>query len=162
MTDEKNQEELKQLIALYEQRVFALALYLVGGDRNKTYDVASDAFSEAVRKSRSLIPDDSFLAVAAAAVVERSRETKAMPSPDELDWPDAAEPEKGILRIVSRALQALTFQEKMLVLLRDQLNLPYKYIAAIACTNEKDAQMQTLQARSRLRKKIEDWTHGRE
>jgi DNA-directed RNA polymerase specialized sigma24 family protein len=159
LTDNRNQEELKHLISYYEQKIFALALYLIAGDRNKAYDVASSSFAETIQKSPSVEPIDSFLAAVAARVIEKSRIVKAMPSSDEIHWVGVADQEKGILRIVSQALQALSFDEKALVLLRDQLNLPYRDMAMIFQKDEKNVQAQTLQARSQLREKIEGWTH---
>jgi len=161
LSGDADQEELKYLIAYYEQKIFALALYLIGGDRNKTYDVASSSFAETIQKSPSVKPTDSFLAAVAAKVIEKSSLVKVMPSSDEIHWVGIADQEKGILRIVSQALQALSFDEKALVLLRDQLNLPYRDIAMIFRTDEKDVQAQTIQARGQLRKKVEGWTHRR-
>ena len=161
MNNNRNPEELKYLISHYEQKVFVLALYLIGGDRNKTYEVASSSFAETIQKSSSLKPTDPFLAAVAAKVIEKSRAIKAMPSSDEIHWIGVADQEKGILRIVSQALQALPFDEKALVLLRDQLNLSYKDIAMIFHSDEKNIQTQTIQARGQLRKKIEGWTHHR-
>ena len=40
-------EGLKLLISRYQQRVFALVLYLIGGDRDKAYDITASSFAEA-------------------------------------------------------------------------------------------------------------------
>ena len=159
MNGNTDQEELKNLIARYEQKVFALTLYLVGGDRNKTYEIASSAFAEAIQKNSPAEPTDPFLANVAAKVIEKSRVVKAMPSLDEIHWIGIADQEKGMLRIVGQALQALSFDEKALILLRDQQSLPYGDIAMIFHTDEKSAQARTIQARGQLRKQIEGLTH---
>jgi DNA-directed RNA polymerase specialized sigma24 family protein len=162
LSDDRDQEALKQLVSCCEQKVFALALHLIGGDRNKTYEIAASAFAEAIQKLPPSQPTGSFLTAAAAKVVEKSRTAKAMPSSDEIGLTGVADQEKGILRIVTQALRTLSFDEKALVLLRDQLHLPYKDIAAIFKTSEKNARSQTVQARDQLRKKIEEWAHHKD
>lgn len=154
-----NQEELNYLISYCERKVFALTLYLIGGDRNRAYEIATSAFADAIQKSSSAKPTDSFLAAVAAKVIEKSRVAKAMPSSDEIQLTGIVAQEKGILRIVSQALQSLPFDEKALMLLRDQLNLPYRQMATIFHTDERTIQTRTTQARSQLRKRIEGWTH---
>jgi DNA-directed RNA polymerase specialized sigma24 family protein len=54
----------------------------------------------------------------------------------------------------------LPFATKALLLLRDQLHLPYKDIADIFHTSESDARAQTAQAQMRFREKIEEILSG--
>ncbi len=42
-----NERAAKLLIEQYQQRVFALVLYLIGDDRDKAYDITASSFVEA-------------------------------------------------------------------------------------------------------------------
>ena len=58
--------------------------------------------------------------------------------------------------MVRKALYSLPFDTKALLLLRDQLHLSYKGIAAVLHVPESKAKIRTTQARSELRQKIEE------
>ena len=152
----QNEDTIKALIAQYQQKIFALALYLVGRDRDNAYGVCASSFTEAIRESSYLEQKEVFLVRLAGIVVEKCRNTKAIPIFDELEFLDLPAAEKMPLGIVLKALQALDFDSKALVLLRDQLNLLYKEISVIMRVSETDARRKTARARALLREKIEE------
>lgn len=59
-----------------------------------------------------------------------------------------------MLRFVRSALYVLPFEERALVLLRDQLNLSYRRIAAIVGAGEEAVRRRTVSARRDLREGI--------
>ncbi|MFH1799396.1 MAG: sigma factor-like helix-turn-helix DNA-binding protein [Candidatus Omnitrophota bacterium] len=147
---------IKLTIGRYQQRVFALALYLIGRDQDKAYDVCAGSFAEAMRVSPPWENEEAFLTTLVGIAVEESRVTKTIPVSNELDLLELPDAEKGPLRIVLKALRTLDFDAKALVLLRDQLNLSYKQIATIMRSSESAAKSNVIQAHARLRKAIED------
>lgn len=153
---ERDEEHLKLFILRYQNQVFALILYLIGGDQDKTYDICASSFAEAMRTSPPLEHEEAFLTTLIGNAIEKSRATKTIPTSNELDLLELPDAEKGPLRIVLKALQALDFDAKTLVLLRDQLNLSYGQIATIMRSSESNTRSKVTQARARLRKMIED------
>ena len=152
----QDEESLKLLIQRYEQRIFALVLYLIGGDCDKAYDVTASIFEEAIRTKTFSEKGDIFLARLADIAIQMSREVKAVPSSDEPDLIGLSAEEKKTLGIIKSALQRLPFEMRALLLLRDQLHLSYKDIATVFRTSERKAKIQTTQSRLKLRKKIEE------
>ena len=152
----KNEETLKSLISRYQQKILAFALYLIGGDRDKAYEVAASSFAEAIRKGYSLEKGDVFFIRVISVVFGKSRDIKTMPNLDEIDSMDSSAEEKRSLHIVQTALVKLSFETKALLLLRDQLHLPYKDISAIVGISENNARVQIEEARFSLRKEIEE------
>jgi len=155
---------LRSIISRYEQKIFALALYLIGGDKDKAYNVATSSFVEALRETPFLEKENISLSKIAGIAVEKCRDIKTILSPDEndSDFVDLPPVERQSLLIVKTALQKLPFDIRALVLLRDQLHLPYKSISSIFKISQGDAKVQTTQARIKLRETIKELLdHGR-
>jgi len=146
----------KLLIDRYQQRIFALILYLIGDDRDKAYEIAASSFVEALCAVSFRGKGNSFLIKLVGAAVEKSRDVKIMSSFNETDFMDIPSEKREVLLIVKRALQALPFTDKALLLLRDQLRLSHEDICAILRISKDGVGVQTTQARVRLRKKIEE------
>ena len=151
----QDEESLKSLISPYQQRIFALVLYLTGENRDKAYDIAVSSFVEAIQTT-PLFKNDGFLARVAGIAIKKSRDIKVMPSYDESDFINLPPEQRESLRIMKIALHLLPFDLKVLLLLRDQLHLAYKYISSILRISEKNTKIRTTQARIQLRKKIEE------
>lgn len=151
-----NEDSIKSLTAPYQQRIYALVLYLVGQDRDTAYHVCASSFTEALQENSAPEQKDIFLSRLIGIAVEKCRHVKTIPTLDALELLEIADAEKGPLRIVLKAFQALDFDAKVLVLLRDQLNLSYRQIATIMRSSESRARSEVTRARARLRKMIED------
>jgi DNA-directed RNA polymerase specialized sigma24 family protein len=149
-----NEEDLSSFISSYQQKIFALAFYLIGGDRDKAYDIASSSFAEVLRAASHLEQKGVLLSRIAGIVVQKSRAVKTIPVFDNTDFIDSAPEDKETLRILRTALQRLSFDLRALLLLREQVNLRYKDIAPIFRTSENNIRVQTTQARIQLRKII--------
>lgn len=155
-----NEEAVKLLIEQNQQRVFALVLYLIGDDRDKAYDITASSFVEAFSRAPSLEDKGFFLSRLLRAAIEKSRDAKIIPFPEETDFPDFSPERKNSLLMVKKALQALNFDEKALLLLRDQLHLSYREISAIFRVSEGNVRTQTIRARIHIRKKVEEVLSG--
>jgi DNA-directed RNA polymerase specialized sigma24 family protein len=152
----QDEKSLKLLISRYQRRVFALILYLIGGDRDKAYEVAASSFAEAINRSSSLEKEDVFFNAVVSIAIENSRSIKSVPTLEQIDVMDFSAAEKKSLSIIQTALQTLSLDAKALLLLRDQLHLPRKDISTMMSISENNARVQIEQARSSLRRKIEE------
>lgn len=153
MEDEKF---LKLQIQHFEQKTFALALWLIGGDKNKAYDIAVDSFVEALRVYSTNESESVFVTNLVNATIKRSQGIEVMPSFDESDFSDLPAGKRKSLPMVARALHLLPFETKSLLLLRVQLHLSYKIIADVFKISESDARSQMGQANIKFREKIEE------
>ena len=149
-------------IERYEQKIFALVLYLMGGSRDAVYDIAASACADALKASSPLEREDAFLVRLVRTAIEKSGDLKEADSPDDdSDLRDFPPEKRASLRMIKTALRALPFDTRALVLLRDQLHLPYRDIASVLSSSEKDVRIEITQARIRLRKEVENiLSHG--
>ena len=154
MISRDNEEVVNLLIQRYQQRIFALVLYLVGNDRDKVYDIAVSSFVEAFRTTVFPGECNTFLRRISSVAVEKSRDVKIIASSDEPDFTDLPKERRNSLFMLKKALQALPFDERAVLLLRDQLRISYEDISVVFRISERDARLQTTQARAHLRKKI--------
>ena len=67
---------LRLVVERHQQSVFALVMYLIGGDKNKTYAIASGAFSEILRAASPLDADSALLAKLVHSAIERCRDRR--------------------------------------------------------------------------------------
>ncbi|MCK5259840.1 MAG: hypothetical protein KAJ70_02140 [Candidatus Omnitrophica bacterium] len=153
---DQSEDILELFIARHQKSIFALALYLIGGDRDKAYDITVSSFVKVMRPMTLLQEKNAFLVQLAKATVAQCRNTKILPSFSESDFSNLSSGEKESLRIVKTALQRLPFDIKVPVLLRDQLHFSYPDISLVMDISERNARIQTIQAHSRLRSQITD------
>ena len=153
MEDEKF---LKLQIQRFEQKIFALALWLIGGDKNKAYGIAVASFVDALRVYSTNETEGIFVTNLVNATIKRSQGIEVMPSFDEADFADLPAGKRQSLSLVARALHLLPFETKALLLLRVQLHLSYKIIGDIFQIAESDARSQMGQANIQFREKIEE------
>lgn len=151
-----NDASIELLIKRYQQKIFALVVYLIGGNKDKSYEITASCFAEVIQTTSLLKADDVFVVNLAAAAVKNCRDIQTIPSFDETDFLELPQVKRKTLQIANEALQALPFDIKALLLLRDQLHLSYKQIAAVFRIPEKDAKVQTTQAKIQLRTKMEE------
>lgn len=151
-----SETSIKYLITLYQQGIFALVMYLIGGEKNTAYNVTVAAFVKAFQSSPSLDNEDAFLIKLAAAAVEMSRDVKVPPADDNADFINLPPEKRRSLNIAKTALGALPFEARVYLLLRDQMHLPYAAIASITGKPDKASRIQTTEARGQLREKLEE------
>lgn len=149
------EESKKAFVHRHASRTFAFALFLIGGDRDKAYDVATSAFAEALKGAEDSDPEEAVFLGALRIILEKSRRVESIPRLDE-DGAAASSEEKSMLKLVRAALASLSIDEKNSVLLRDQLGLGYRTIASVIGASEAAARNGTIQARAHLRKKVEE------
>jgi DNA-directed RNA polymerase specialized sigma24 family protein len=151
----QNEDTIKSLIAQYQQRIYALVLYLAGQDQDRAYDICATSFTEAIRESPHVEQEEVLMVRLIGIAVEKCRNIKTIPTFDVIKFLEISEAEKGQLLIVLKALQTLGFEQKVPLLLRYQFNLSYGDIATVMLASESDARIKTAQARAQLDKEIE-------
>jgi len=157
MDDERT---LKVRIDRYQQGIFALALYLIGGDRDRAYDITVSSFVGAMQAASGDEPNDIFFIRLAEAVVKTSRAVKVVPVADESDFSDLPPEKQKSLSVVKSVLQKLSFEARALLLLRDQLHFSYADMAVILKASENNVRSETTQAHVQFREKIEEVLSG--
>lgn len=133
-------------ILTHQKAAFSLAFHLLG-DFDAAYIVAAAGLAEALEKDAP--PTDEAAVDAFALIISKCRAER----PAQASF-DAAEPDAS-LRLISRALMKLSQDERALVLLRDQLNLPYTDVARALGVSEPEARHRTIEARIQLRRHVE-------
>jgi len=144
------------LIHRYGRNIYALVLNLIGGDRDKAFELAAVSLSEAAGAGCSPADADAFVTAAAARAVVKGRAVQAVPVLDDPGLVTRSPEDKAALRLIKQILFSLPFGTRALLLLRDQMHLPYKNIGTILGVTETDARMQTTQARAEFRKKMKE------
>ena len=155
-----NEGAWKTLIERYQQRIFALVFCLVGRDLDKAYDISAASFVEAIRSASPQENDNIFLTRLASIAIHKCSEVKVIPSFNESEFKNLPLGKQKSLCLVGRALHLLSFEVKTLLLLREQLHLPYKDIAAIYQVSGGEARPQVAKAQMRFREKIEEVLSG--
>jgi len=142
-------DPLLPLVESHQRRLYGFALCLAAGNEDQAYEWAADGLAEGLRESES----ERVCAAAARRIVAAARSAAASPSfPASSASP--AQNASPMLRFVRSALYVLPFEERALVLLRDQLNLSYRRIAAIVGAGEEAVRRRTVSARRDLREGI--------
>ncbi len=157
------EQALRSLVALYQQRIFALVFYLLGGNEDKTYEVTASSFVVAIQAIPSLDRGETFFTNLTRLAIEKCRDIKVMPSPHSgPDFSGLSPERKETLLIVREALQTLPFDARAQLLLRDQLNARYDEMTSILQLPSGTARSRTIEARSKLRDKIREiLAHGK-
>ena len=156
MLESVNEETLKSLIGRCQQKIFALVYYLVGSDSDKAYEIAVLSFVEAFRTTPAIETENAFFIRLVHMAVEKSRDATVIPSFDESCFINTPLEKRQSFLVFRRALQALPFREKALLLMRDQLHLSYTNISSVLGTSHKNTRIQTVQARDHIRSKVEE------
>jgi len=155
MLETENDETLKPVIKRYLRKIFALVYYLIGNDSDKAYQITASSYVEAFMSVRSLDNQDQFLVTLVKEAIEQSRNPGTMPSTKEPPFKNVPPERIKMLHIISEALQALPFDEKALLLLRDQFHLSNQNIAAIIGISQSNVRSQINHVRIQIRKKVE-------
>ena len=138
--------------------VFALVSTLTQGDPKTVFRTTHGCFLEALRELPYL--KSTFLKKALSLAVEKSKgfSAGAASLPKGLQVPPA---QKKTFEKVWRALSQISYSQRALLLLRDQINLSYADISEIMNLPEKTVKLETTQARIRLREKMRRLLEGR-
>lgn len=140
----QNEDIIKSLMVQYQQRIFALVLYLVGQDQDAAYDICASSFVETIQERSSMEQKEAFLLRLVSVAVGKCRNVKTIPTFDAIEFLTITSAEKEPLRIVLKAL-----------LLRFQLNLSYSEIGTVMQISDSNARTKTIQARTQMDNEIE-------
>ncbi|MCK5451164.1 MAG: hypothetical protein KAI70_05320 [Candidatus Omnitrophica bacterium] len=154
--DPQKDKILKNFIKHYQKKCFALTFCLVNKDQEKAYKITVSCFSDALRKVSFLNEKESFLVEYSKALINECRELRTLPYSAESNSPNILHIRKKTLKSINKALYLLSFDEKALLLLRDQMYFSYDDIAKVFASTESSIRSSTLQARLHFRKKIEE------
>ena len=131
MLETENEETLKPVINRYLQKIYPLVYYLIGNDSDKAYQITTSSYVEAFMTLRSVENENEVIVNLVQEAIKQSHGVEIMPSSKVPPFKDAPSSKVQILHILSNALQAMSFKDRALLLLRDQLHLSYKNIATV-------------------------------
>ena len=152
---EGDETALTSLIKLYQQKVFVLALYTSGCDANKAYEITASSFVSAIRKSPSFFGKTPFLRAVIRFAIDSAQNFNTLLAPSQMDSSEPSAVKKEIHRVVRRALLALPLEVRLILLLRDQLNLSYEDVSSILKISQEQVKMKLDNARAQLRQQVE-------
>lgn len=156
MSNNENEFLLKAIITRYEQKVFSFVLLLVGGNQNQAYQVTVSSFAETILKKAPSHNDAHFFPrVLSCAIPKAKQAAKPLDLTPSSIFETSPEKQRAELWL-RKALNNVSFEDKVRLLLRDQLHLLYKDIGTILKASESEAKKQTLEAREKLREKLQE------
>jgi len=155
MLETEDDQTLKLVINRYLGKIFPLVFYLTGNNSDKSYEITTSSYVETFMTIRSLNDEHAFLIRLVKEAIFQCQNAKMIPSTKEPPFKDVLPLRIKMLQILSKALQELPFNEKALLLLRDQLHLSYKNIASVLSVSQSDARSHINRARIEIRKKVE-------
>lgn len=156
-----NEGALKSLIQRHQRKVFPFIFYCVGCNLDQAYEVCVSSFADAIRRGPPASEENFLLREVLRLAIGKGRETRTiLSSPDDTFAGSAVR--KEVNKTVRRSLLTLPFEDKVVLLLRDQLNLPYEEIASILERSEGTVRSNLIRARIALRKRIEETVEGPE
>ena len=158
---EGDEAALRTLIGRYVKLFFPFALCLSGCYKDNAYDLVAEA---GVQSLQTLCGENSppLMVSWIRRVIDKARWMQPLPAFEMTDHMDLTPEKRVSLKIVKQSLFSLPFESRLLLLLRDQLNLPYDDIADITGISMKEARFQTVKARLQLRAGIEGVLHAKE
>lgn len=145
---------LEMIVERFHKPAYFLALHLAGCDKNKAYEITVYSFSQTLQRNFNAMSEP-FSVALLRCVISRCRDAVLANTFSTSELTDLPVEKKEPLRIVKEALFGLSFEDRVLLLLRDQQNLPYEQIAWIVGSSRKDAKQQTFRARHKHREKVE-------
>ena len=149
-----DESALKTLVERYKRIIFSLVLYLTGCSRDEAFVLTAAIFTKVIRSLRPLRlsqKDDFFLQELARTLIDQCPTISSTAAFDLSDFATLPAAKKESLRIVKESLFALSFENKCLLLLRDQWNFSYDTMSAILGLPVKEVRAKTFQARILLR-----------
>ena len=153
-----DESAMELLIQRYQQMIFNLAFYLGRCDRDTAYDLTVGAFTKTIQAflKPAKANDGDFLRKLIQQVVEKCRPLPSVFVFDTSDFAAHSPEKKQLLSMAKEALFNISFEHRLLLLLRDQINLPYTLIASIAGYSLSAAKSDVIQARIQLGDKVEE------
>jgi len=155
MIEVENDEELKTVIKRHLPKIYALTFYLAGGNSEKAYEITTASYVEAFMSLNSIEDESAILVKVVQEAIKQSHGAEIMPSENVPPFKDVPPAKVQMLHILSKALQAMSFKDRALLLLRDQLHLSYKNIGTVLGVSQSDARSHINLARIEVRKKVE-------
>ena len=154
-----DESALKALVERYKRIIFSLVLYLTGCGRDEAFVLTVSIFTEVIRSFRSLRSSQKesfFLQELIRTLIGQCPTLSSTAAFDLSDFTALPASKKESFRIVKESLFALSFENKCLLLLRDQWNFSYDTMTAILGLPVKEVRSKTFQARILLRDQMKE------
>lgn len=146
------EDPVKEEISKYLKPIYALTLNLIGGDPDKAYAMTVNAFAQYYAQES---PTNEWVFLC-ENIYRQALMSEWMPQAADFGTLLLPEEQAKILYCIRRSLFELPIQQRWVLLLRDQLNLPYSTISEIIQTSSAQARVMTLDARNVLQTKVRD------
>jgi len=151
-----NEARVQEWLLKYQQRIFALVWTVIGGDKNVAYEITVASFVAVTEAARPGEKEDRFFCQLIRSALTRSQSALVIPSKGEMNFPELTPAKQKSLQLTQQALRALPFESRAVLVLRDQMHLPYHQIAVIQKVSPQAVRIQVAQARGQLRSKLEE------
>lgn len=148
-------QALDKLIRMYKDDIYAFVLYLSGCDVNNSYEVTAGIFLDVLRDPGTPTAEPVSVRLFQTAI-DRCRSAKPNFFFNPLDMTNATPSKRGTLRIVKQVFDSFSFENRAIMLLRDQAGLTYDEIAAIMQIGPREIKTMTAALKNRFREKIEE------
>lgn len=148
--------QAEHLINQYTPRLYAFLFFILKGDLQCAYETTVSCFMEALSPSPKLMDEEIFLSKACEEAIKKARRLQTSESHFENVTLSAfPESETGLMEETLKSLNELSFEEKALLLLRDQVHLRLEGIALALNLPLSVVRAKLDAARSNLAKKIQ-------
>jgi RNA polymerase sigma-70 factor, ECF subfamily len=157
-----DREAFGMLVAQYEKPIYNLAYRMVG-DADEAADIAQNAFVKAYRKLGSYDPAHRFFSWLYRIAVNESlnhlawKRRRRELDPDPPVTPPQPDEDFQLVEtsdLLGRALAAMTLEQRVVIILKHLILLPYRDIAAILDISEKTVKSRLFAARQVLREQV--------
>ena len=142
-----DENTITSLVEPSQKPVFGFVLSLSNVGRQEAFEIAVSSFIGALRSFTSSPGGPDFLRALFKKAIERCRNFTAATGPDTSG--------DEMARLVKKALFSLSFEQKCLLLLRDQQHFSYEDMGAILGEPSKEVRSKVTSAREALRAQME-------
>lgn len=145
---EGQKEALREFDQQYGQRIYDFLCKILGCHSSRNQNLLLLSFADAFKRYHSESQEGSFLLFVLRALVRRAARQKVG------DFVELHEKDDLRAESILRALRSLPFRERVLILLRTQMDLLYEEIAFVLSASAAAVKVELKEARFSLRKKI--------
>ena len=151
-----DESALQSLIGRYQKLIFNLVLYLGRCDHDTAYQITASIFAQGIGLLTEKGNDGDLLKKIIRIAAEKCRALPSEFSFDTSDFAAFSPAKKAQLSVAKEALFRISFEHRLSLLLRDQMNLPYAMIAETLALNEAAVRANVVQARIQLGDKLQE------
>ena len=151
---------VRSLVERTQKPLFGFVLNLSSSGREKAFEMAVSSFTGALRSLAAAPSDADFLKALYRRAIEECRNISAPTGPDLSGLDALPPPKKEEMRLLKKAMFSLPFEQRCLLLLRDQQHFGYDDIAAVLGEPPREVRSEVFGARDALRDKMKQLLGG--